>query len=790
MDGANCPRCLDSEEWQSILTNEVGLGSAARIDAFQPWIILDNWLSHEITGTITMILLREAMGVAARGATLSISGNVEMICCSEQIVSMESWGSDFQLNETSDPATATEALGYTGQSNYFLPPYTVQQYPLAFTYEAFRHLDDYKHIFPPAFSTACENMTMDDSLGCTTGNFACELNSWSNTTCHDSKWYVPPQCATNNNSAPHCQEIFLDQPDYETGILEGMIKNNGLNMTIAYIGDTRYTQWVLDMVARKQNFMFYWWQPDPMISRLDLRQVQFDAVTAQCKQEYNSDPTLNTATCGFPKQTLMKRTQTKTLFMDSDFEHFFRTFQLSDDDIDALLAQHTSGGGNKTSYEVSCAWVKSNFATWKEAVQNTPPVASPTSSSLSTGVIVALVLGPLVLVIAGLALCCYWCMARRDLRTRNAPTATPLAIIFTDIENSTMLWETCGEDMSRAVELHHTIIRGHIDEFGAYEVKIVGDSFMIACGSLGDAALLCLAIQTSLGQCTQMPSAMRFLQSVQSSSRRSLQSITSGDAANIAALKPSGFNYPLRVRIGLHWCCDVNAQIDAVHGRYDYYGHDVNVCARVESQAEGGQILMSEATYEVLKGTEEFALAISPDAVIIPFTIGAKLKGVSEPVTLIAMAPATEVASGYVPAKCVKDTSATRTISGISVRTLSTGFSTGHQSTDSTSTTEQHPATSSHEGTAGPSADVSISSKPNNASRYAASLLRTTFRAVPDTSKKAWLEAVARDLRIPLAAEAASQINNKKQLRMEWLKTLKVLQAAVEEDCNTTLGWV
>ena len=72
-------------------------------------------------------------------------------------------------------------------------------------------------------------------------------------------------------------------------------------------------------------------------------------------------------------------------------------------------------------------------------------------------------------------------------------------ILFTDIEDSTVLVETLGDrrwlDLLR---LHNTIVRERIAEHRGYEVKTVGDGFMVAFSS-PDAAVACAAgIQRAL----------------------------------------------------------------------------------------------------------------------------------------------------------------------------------------------------------------------------------------------------------------------------------------------------
>eukprot|EP00667_Euglena_gracilis_P009581 EG_transcript_9739 len=67
----------------------------------------------------------------------------------------------------------------------------------------------------------------------------------------------------------------------------------------------------------------------------------------------------------------------------------------------------------------------------------------------------------------------------RDNRYAPKDTDKPFAVIFTDIQSSTGLWGRDPAEMSRCVQAHHELIRQLINEHRLYEVKTVGDSFMV-----------------------------------------------------------------------------------------------------------------------------------------------------------------------------------------------------------------------------------------------------------------------------------------------------------------------
>ena len=127
-------------------------------------------------------------------------------------------------------------------------------------------------------------------------------------------------------------------------------------------------------------------------------------------------------------------------------------------------------------------------------------------------------------------------------------------ILFTDIEGSSALVESLGDlrwlDVLRA---HNRIVREHLERYRGFEVKTVGDGFMIAFPSAAPAVTCAEAIQRSL--------ARHFARA--------------GGPA-------------LRVRMGLHSGV-------ALEEGGDFFGRDVVMAARVMAQARGGEILVTEA---------------------------------------------------------------------------------------------------------------------------------------------------------------------------------------------------
>ncbi|NUQ34704.1 MAG: cyclase, partial [Planctomycetaceae bacterium] len=153
----------------------------------------------------------------------------------------------------------------------------------------------------------------------------------------------------------------------------------------------------------------------------------------------------------------------------------------------------------------------------------------------------------------------------------DAPTGS-VALVFTDIEGSTNLWEQNHDVMREALELHNSIMRQQLEAHGGYEVKTEGDAFMVAFPDAGKAASFCISAQRELHK-AQWPEALL--------------------AISHAAPSEDGLFRGLRVRMGVHFgnpVCEKNTAT----GRMDYLGPMVNRSARVSSAGHGGQILLSE----------------------------------------------------------------------------------------------------------------------------------------------------------------------------------------------------
>ena len=137
------------------------------------------------------------------------------------------------------------------------------------------------------------------------------------------------------------------------------------------------------------------------------------------------------------------------------------------------------------------------------------------------------------------------------------PSGT-VTFLFTDIEGSTTRWEHQPEAMRAALARHDALLLAAIVDHGGYVVKTMGDAFHAAFSRACDALAAALDAQ------------------------RQLQA------------EPWGEIGPLRVRMSLH-----TGEAEERDG--DYYGPALNRAARILSAGHGGQVLLSQTTYDLVR---------------------------------------------------------------------------------------------------------------------------------------------------------------------------------------------
>jgi class 3 adenylate cyclase len=147
---------------------------------------------------------------------------------------------------------------------------------------------------------------------------------------------------------------------------------------------------------------------------------------------------------------------------------------------------------------------------------------------------------------------------RPNFVSQAAPDGT-VTLMFSDMEDYTGILERLGDQAAHGlVRAHNDIVRRLTGEFGGHEVELRGDGFLLAFSSARTAVLCAVALQRAF------------------------------DGESF------GEDETIRVRIGLH-TGETIKEADA------FFGKSVVQAFRIADMADGGQILLSGTTHDLVE---------------------------------------------------------------------------------------------------------------------------------------------------------------------------------------------
>jgi predicted ATPase/class 3 adenylate cyclase len=142
------------------------------------------------------------------------------------------------------------------------------------------------------------------------------------------------------------------------------------------------------------------------------------------------------------------------------------------------------------------------------------------------------------------------------------PTGT-VTFLFTDIQGSTQLWQGYPQAMAQALARHHELLSQSIEQQHGYVFQIIGDAFCAAFPTAADGLKAALAAQRALGA------------------------------------ELWGETGPIKVRMALHSGAAQARAGEYTSGEY-LSGLTLSRAARLLSAGHGGQVILSQPTYDLL----------------------------------------------------------------------------------------------------------------------------------------------------------------------------------------------
>jgi len=176
-----------------------------------------------------------------------------------------------------------------------------------------------------------------------------------------------------------------------------------------------------------------------------------------------------------------------------------------------------------------------------------------------------------------------------------------VAIVFTDLQGSTKLYDALGDATAfHLVRDHFAFLSERVERHNGFIVKTVGDAVMAAFHDPADAVRAVLSIQDEVADFNRGRS----------------------DGGVI-------------LKVGLHLgsCIAVTAG-----GVLDYFGSAVNTASRLEHQCQGGEVIVSEAVLADSEAREALKRRMVTED-------SAMLRGLSEPVRFVGVGAAPAIAA-------------------------------------------------------------------------------------------------------------------------------------------------
>jgi class 3 adenylate cyclase len=178
--------------------------------------------------------------------------------------------------------------------------------------------------------------------------------------------------------------------------------------------------------------------------------------------------------------------------------------------------------------------------------------------------------------------------AEATLRPGDEAGVSQVALLFSDLQGSTALYERVGDAAAfNMVREHFALLASIVRDHDGAVVKTIGDAVMASFGDPAHAVKAALAMQTRI------------------------------------------VDHDLVLKLGVHAGPSV---VVTLNDRLDYFGSTVNMAARLQGQSAGGDIVLSRA--------------VADDPAVQPLLVGLKageesvvLKGFSDPIRFVRLTP-------------------------------------------------------------------------------------------------------------------------------------------------------
>eukprot|EP00193_Tetraselmis_chui_P009071 CAMPEP_0177767984 /NCGR_PEP_ID=MMETSP0491_2-20121128/9458_1 /TAXON_ID=63592 /ORGANISM="Tetraselmis chuii, Strain PLY429" /LENGTH=953 /DNA_ID=CAMNT_0019284719 /DNA_START=3442 /DNA_END=6304 /DNA_ORIENTATION=+ len=387
---AACQRCLVGSEWDA-LRARLGTEAVRGHRQLDPTLIQGSWTSASVAAAMFRILAEELLGYSPHVISQVDGGDTVGQVTHCKGINLEVWGSGGQVKERDAQTSRTlreRNLGALVYQGLYAPAYSsfVSTHYQALTENTLqlredgsskRTMDAFPEdgsIGPMNLSAWCGSST---ELCCTVAER--ESAGWTESSCVQGRWY-PPQCvvdAANQYPSRNCKELYLASVGSSDGWYESMIKNGEWNFSAVYLGYTGIRETVAQLNTQKQDFLYYWWEPEYLHTLYPSQRVVLPQRDEECEDAKTGDPLLSASFCGQGSTVLKKWMSEELAQAEPDLLQLFEGWELNNGDLERLVSLENSAGGYYTIEEAACVALKTERtrAKWETWINIESPCA-------------------------------------------------------------------------------------------------------------------------------------------------------------------------------------------------------------------------------------------------------------------------------------------------------------------------------------------------------------------------------------------------------------------------------
>lgn len=348
-------------------------------------LVSHSWRSHQLITMVTAIALSRLLNYPVELVHLGTGeATYAALANGEVHVDMEAWPRSHQalFSRRVYRERALDTLGqagYSGRSGLYMTPSLVN----GSRFHGWHHLRD--------------------------AEVVSRLPTHGGDGAHDA--YVPDgaPCAELDGG---CGRLWHVTPEYDAGIVEGLLNELDLNMSVAYLGEEEYLDPMAARVERNEPTLVYNWIPSRLTSRFsaaELTRVSLPEYGRDCEHAHVDEGSAEDSrvSCDFPWQQLLKLAHAGLSRTHEKAFALLARVELRDGQLSALLRELETEGA--TVEGVACAWLQAHEEAWREWVP--PEERTAFATMLVVGVLAGL---------CGLFVVHIWAWERRRSRQRAA----------------------------------------------------------------------------------------------------------------------------------------------------------------------------------------------------------------------------------------------------------------------------------------------------------------------------------------------------------------------------------